>query len=275
MHSSLTHWADWLRAAERSESTIKVRRYHVERYLDSLDTGVDPLSLDAMSAFLATPRWSSSYRRSIRTSLGLWTTWMHRTGRIAEDPLIHLPKAPPPRALPRPCPEVVIRTALQQASTRVAAMIQLAAGAGLRRSEISVVHEDDLAPDLLGWSLLVHGKGRRERTVPLSSDVLAAIRRQLHDADTDTGWLFPPSGRWADTHLQPIAVGKLINSALPGAWTAHSLRHRFATQAYAGCHDLLLVQTLLGHSKPETTQIYVGLDTSQARPLVQSISIAA
>lgn len=89
MHSTLPLWTDWLRAAERSESTIKIRRYHVERYLDSVET--DPLALEELARHLAAPRWSSNYRRSIRTSLSLWTTWLHRTGRISVDPFIDLP----------------------------------------------------------------------------------------------------------------------------------------------------------------------------------------
>ncbi|WP_420868971.1 tyrosine-type recombinase/integrase [Brachybacterium muris] len=72
-----------------------------------------------------------------------------------------------------------------------------------------------------------------------------------------------------------MRVGELINEALPGTWSAHTLRHRFATEAYRGSRDLLLVQTLMGHSKPETTAIYVGLDTAQARSVVDGISLVA
>lgn len=43
--------------------------------------------------------------------------------------------------------------------------------ATLRRCEIAAIHSRDLVEDLLGWSLVVHGKGSRERTVPLLADV--------------------------------------------------------------------------------------------------------
>lgn len=66
-----------------------------------------------------------------------------------------------------------------------------------------------------------------------------------------------------------------MNAALPGHWTAHTLRHRFATEAYRRSHDLLLVQTLMGHSKPETTAMYVGLDTARARTVVDRIGLAS
>jgi site-specific recombinase XerD len=51
-------------------------------------------------------------------------------------------------------------------------------------------------------------------------------------------------------------------------WTAHTLRHRFATVAYAGERDLLAVQVLLGHSKPETTRLYVLIPDASLRAAV-------
>jgi hypothetical protein len=54
-----------------------------------------------------------------------------------------------------------------------------------------------------------------------------------------------PNG--AGGHLTPGHVGKLIARVLPGDWTAHTLRHRYATRAYRGSHDLRAVQRLLGH----------------------------
>lgn len=154
-------------------------------------------------------------------------------------------------------------------------MMTLAAEAGLRRAEIAVVARSDVIDERAGTSLIVHGKGRRERTVPLTSAAAAAVARQFDQVSPEIPWLFPSKGRYADTHLQPVRVGELINEALPGTWSAHTLRHRFATEAYRSCRDLLLVQTLMGHSKPETTAIYVGLDTAEARSVVDGISLVA
>lgn len=154
-------------------------------------------------------------------------------------------------------------------------MIMLGAEAGLRRGEIAVVSRSDVIDERAGASLIVHGKGRRERTVPLTPAAADAIARQFSNVSRELPWLFPSKGRYADTHIQPIRVGELINEALPGRWSAHTLRHRFATEAYRSSRDLLLVQTLMGHSKLETTAIYVGLDTARARFVVDGISLVA
>lgn len=213
--------------------------------------------------------------QSPRTSLRIWTTWLHRTGRISSDPLSLIPPARASISVPRPCPDAVIRKALLSSNTRLHAMIYLAAEAGLRRGEIAVVTRDDVIHEFTGNSLIVHGKGRRERTLPLTATASEAVKRQFELVSPDVAWLFPSAGRYADTHLQPVRVGELVNEALPGRWTAHTLRHRFATEAYRSSHDLLLVQTLMGHSKPETTAMYVGLDTGHARTIVDGISLVA
>ena len=58
----------------------------------------------------------------------------------------------------------------------------------------------------------------------------------------------------------------VLSDALGGpasGWTAHTLRHRFATRAYAGERDILTVQQLLGHSSIATTQIYTHIDDDE------------
>lgn len=82
-------WTAWLRASERSETTVQLRTYHVCRYLSELPPNADPLDLERLVDHLANPRWKPATRRSARTSLRIWTTWFHRTGRIQSDPLSH------------------------------------------------------------------------------------------------------------------------------------------------------------------------------------------
>ncbi len=109
-------------------------------------------------------------------------------------------------------------------------------------------HADDLQPDLLGWTLIAHGKGGKDRRVPLEDDLAREVAVQA-----DGGWLLP--GR-IDGHLSGAYVGKLVARALPGVWTMHTLRHRFGTLAADG-GDLIAVQRLLGHASVATTQRYV------------------
>lgn len=147
---------------------------------------------------------------------------------------------------------------------RIALGSQLAAEAGLRRTEIAPVSTDDLIDDLLGRSIIVHGKGGKTRIVPLPESLDHALTIHVRDHSGE-GWLFPGA---VDGHISPTWIGKLINEALPKPWSLHCLRHRFATRLYQGTHDLVVVQQLLGHASVSTTQRYLALPSETLRHAV-------
>ena len=66
----------------------------------------------------------------------------------------------------------------------------------------------------------------------------------------------------------PRYVGKIASGLLPPGVTLHSLRHRFATRAYAADRDVFAVQQLLGHAQANTTQRYVKVPSSALRSTV-------
>lgn len=144
-------------------------------------------------------------------------------------------------------------------------MLRLAAEAGLRRAEIARIHTRDLRHTASGAQLLVHGKGSRERVVPIAADIaeLIALGAGGHTPGLgDKGWLFPST---KGGHLGPPRVGGLCAKALPGIWTVHQLRHRFATRAYRGTRNLRAVQELLGHSNLAITERYTAVDDDEMR----------
>uniref|UniRef100_UPI000838F28F tyrosine-type recombinase/integrase n=1 Tax=Kribbia dieselivorans TaxID=331526 RepID=UPI000838F28F len=259
-------WTAHQQAGGRAPSTIDLRR----RALACLAaTYADPWDItgDDLTFYLARTDWSPETKRSTRSSLSSFYRWAVRAGRTDHNPTEALDGVRVPRALPRPTPDEAVWAALAAADDRTRLMILLAGLAGLRRSEIAAVHTDDL--DMPGV-LRVRGKGGRDRLIPLHPDLAAALnaevtRRRTQGppgtgwtvAGTAPGWLFPGYG--PDSHLHSHMVGKYVGEALPAGWTAHTLRHRFATQAYGATRDLRAVQELLGHSKPETTARYAAV----------------
>lgn len=140
-------------------------------------------------------------------------------------------------------------------------MVRLSAEAGLRRAEVAQAHTRDLVEDLEGWSLLVHGKGGRERLVPLPHALAVELRR------LDAGYMFPGSD---NGHLSPRWVGKVVGRLLPDGFTMHCNRHRFATRTHDATLDMPLVQELLGHANINTTRAYVAVDRSKLRRAVEA-----
>lgn len=241
--SALSQYVAAERAAGRSAGTIRLHQHYLRHLAEQVRApyGVTIAQLDR---FLGNPRWAPETRKSARGSVASFYRWAARMGYVSEDLADRLPHVHVPEGRPRPAPETVLVRALAGADRRTRLMLLLAAHAGLRCSEISRVHSSDL----VGRTLYVTGKGGKTRTVPvLRAELLAAI------ADAD-GWLFP--GRTGG-HLAASTVIAILSDALPDGWTGHTLRHRFATKAYAGTSDLLAVGQLLGHSRPETTKRYV------------------
>lgn len=252
------------KAGGKPETTRRARRdhlYHLGRRLDVLTPW--EVSGDALLDYAGAQDWAKETRRSRRTTFLAFWRWGVATGRCERVVAEALPlvKASTPR--PRPAPDAAYRVALLRAPARETLMLRLAAEMGLRRSEVAQVHTRDLLDDLVGWSLVVHGKGDKDRVVPVPGSLARAIQ------DADTGYLFP--GVWGPGHLSPAYVGKRIRDLLPDDWTMHTLRHRFGTRAYALKSDLLMVQELLGHASPSTTRRYVELDRRRARALVDEL----
>ncbi|SDU50334.1 tyrosine-type recombinase/integrase [Gordonia westfalica] len=248
-------------AGNLTAQTRALRVYHLRRF--AADHPLSPLGTITRTdliAWLAAHDWSAETRRSYRASLRRFFAWAHACGRVAVDPAATLPAIRPPRALPRPTPDVVLAAGLAGADERVRLMLELIDACGLRRGEVCRIHSRDVVPDLVGYSLRIQGKGGNVRIVP----VPARLARQIIDA---AGWVFPGA---IEGHLSPRRVGELVAEALPDGWTAHTLRHRFATRAYSVSHDLRAVQELLGHAKPETTAIYTMIQPDRLRAVAEA-----
>lgn len=250
-----------LGASKTPESTIYLRKYHLRRF--AIETGFAPFSLDLddLIEYLdGHSEWATGTARSVRTSLRSFYAWAFVRGRTSENIAEHLPKIKSPIGKPRPAPLQAIAKGERAHDYRVRLMVQLAAYAGRRCCEIAVVHSRDLIDDLIGTSLIVHGKGGKERTVPLRNEVAHLLRQ------CPAGYVFPGL---KDGHLSASYVSKLLSRALPDGVTAHMLRHSFASRAYvASGFDIRAIQELLGHASVATTQIYTAVDDGQLRRAV-------
>lgn len=260
-------WVTSLRAAGRPETTCGLRAYHLRRIARELAVPSPWLVSGAqLVEWFGSHTWARETRRSWRSSARSFWGWGMRSGRTSVNPALDLDSVRAAEPMPRPAPDRVFKRAVLAADPREMLMVRLAAEAGLRRGEVAQVHARDLVEDLAGWSLSVHGKGGRPRLVPLTDELAAAVRRAT--ARTG-GFAFPGQ---VDGHLSPAWVGRLVSRLMPEAWTMHTLRHRFATRAFAVDRDLITVQQLLGHSSPATTQRYVRPPDDALRRTVREVA---
>lgn len=257
--SDLDAWTAHMRAAGAAASTVRLRRAHLERALTWIDAPSPwQVTLEQLTAYLAAHDWAPESRKSVRSSLRAFYAWGELVGRTDDDPSRKLPRVAVPAGTPRPAPTDVYEHALAGASTRERRMVLLAGLAGLRRAEIAGLHSSDI----VAGAIRVHGKGGKVREVPLHP----LLAEELAGID---GYVFPGND---NGHLSPDRVGRIMAKLLGSGWTAHTLRHRFATRAYASERDLLSVQQLLGHSSPATTQRYTQVPDDAKRRAVLSVA---
>ncbi|MBI3615061.1 MAG: tyrosine recombinase XerC [Candidatus Omnitrophica bacterium] len=203
-----------------------------------------------------------------------------REGYLAENPALVLTRPKLDRRLPsflsveEATRLVEAPTGSGAASLRDRAILETLYSTGLRVSELVSLRVRDM--DLIGGTLRVLGKGRKERLVPIGSYGIEAIRRYLKalgpKAEPD-GPLFQNrlSGRLTDRSVRRILHRYLNQLSLSQRISPHSLRHSFATHLLDRGADLRSVQELLGHSSLATTQVYTHVTTERLKRAYQSV----
>jgi len=153
---------------------------------------------------------------------------------------------------------------------RLAALVELLYGSGLRASELVTLPFAAVAPDRP--YLILKGKGGRERLVPISDRARAAVAAWRATLPPRSAWLFPSGAR----HLSRIRLYQLLKELAaeadvpPERVSPHVLRHAFATHLLEGGADLRALQLMLGHADIATTEIYTHVDSRRLVDLVNS-----
>lgn len=256
-------YADHLRSIDRTADTVIQRVGDIRRFSGE----DDPLAAtpQMLGDYLRDHQltWSQEYRRKIRASFVSFYGWAAREGHIDQDPTLNLQSIRPGKPPRSPINETELLEGFYSADLEVQTIIALAASMGLRRMEITVLHTKDRR----GRLLTIHGKGNRERVVPLN-DLCYELLVELERVQ-GAGFYFR-NMRTGD-HVHPSTVYKHAKRHI-GSWCLHSLRHRAATVALRGGANLRQIQELLGHLSLSTTQIYAQVTIEELDLLTSSIS---
>jgi integrase/recombinase XerD len=211
--------------------------------------------------------------RSIRTGLRLFCGWLHDRGLILVDPSLDLEIGTRDEAeLPeQPLSEAEVSALLaavprrNPVDLRNRAMMELFYGCGLRLTECIELRLADL--DLTRRVQLVHGKGDKERLLPVLPSAAAALAdylalRRCLLRGPDPGWLFlsRSGGRMSTVAVEQYVsrLGAKVLGKQRGVHV-HLLRHSIAVHLLRGGADIRHIQEFLGHADLETTKIYLRL----------------
>ncbi len=294
MGADLTEaWVRHLRA-ERNVSANTVRAYagdlaHLVDYLDRTESGaLADVDLRTLRRWLAGMHAAGAERATMQrraAAARVFFAWAHSTGRLAADPATGLRSPRVDRRLP---PTVEVDQArrmieglaeradaetdpvLRARARRDVAIVEVLYAGGIRVGELCGLDASSVDADR--QVLRVHGKGDKQRTVPIGDPALRALAawcsvRELIAAPAAGQALFvgDRGGR-----IDPRVVRRLVHRALASVPDApdlgpHGLRHAMATHLLEGGADLRSVQEILGHASLATTQIYTHVSAERLR----------
>ena len=272
-------------AAEAGAASNTIAAYRSDLSLASEVLGGGLVEADAAALQRLAEAWRALAKSSVaRKSAALrrFYAFLVDEGHRADDPGAALPRPGTARPLPKVLSVGDVdalfgvigdRLALAtptRADLRLAALIELLYGSGLRATELVSLPRNAIHPDRP--FLILKGKGGRERLVPISDRARAAVAAWRVHVAADRAWLFP-SGKG---HLTRVRLYQLVKALAaeagipPDRVSPHVLRHAFATHLLAGGADLRALQAMLGHADIATTEIYTHVDASRLVALVNT-----
>jgi site-specific recombinase XerD len=163
-----------------------------------------------------------------------------------------------PTSLPKRDVDRLIREAEKAGNKRNLAIMHLLRHTGVGVGELCNLRLSDIRISERKGSVLVRGKGDKERTVALNHDVREAVEAYLavRPAAADDHLFLGQRGEPLQTDGVQLIVRKLAKRAGLEKVTPHVLRHSFAKHVLDAGEDLATVSRLLGHERLETTAIY-------------------
>ncbi|MDP6541163.1 MAG: tyrosine recombinase XerC [Phycisphaerales bacterium] len=233
--------------------------------------------LRSFLAYLSESNYSPATMARKIATLRSFYRWLERDGAIGSNPMTLIRTPRQKKKLPKAITVEQVEQLLSAPNdktmlgARDRAILETLYSTGIRVSELVGINFGDI--DETGQAIIIRGKGRKERIVPLGSHAMGAIGHYLqvmssHNISNETGE--PVFINKHKTRLSTRSVRRNVSKYLDKVGldpeiSPHTLRHSFATHLLDNGADLRSVQELLGHQSLSTTQIYTHLTTKRMK----------
>ncbi len=279
---ALRDFLDFLQKERRySPQTIRAYRVDLEQFLDFCRDRLEARPLGRISHanvrdFLGQLLRGGYERRTAARKLSSVKSFFHYQVSAEVLPVNPARNVKGPR-LEKKLPGFLSQFQLQQAldlpdeterECRDRAIVETLYGSGLRAAELIGIDVSDV--DFANETIRVHGKGSKQRILPLGRAERTAIERyreKRKNKDARPLFLNQNGKRLSTRSVQKIVRRILLRVAGAGATNPHALRHAFATHMLERGADLRAVQELLGHSSLSSTAIYTHVSVERLKKI--------
>lgn len=270
---------DYLQHLGASKSAHTVKSYGSDlRQLATHCASVADCTRDTLLQFLRTNAPQPTTRARKLATLRSFFRYARRAKLVSVDPTVGLESPIRRRRLPKALNQHQAVDLLDQdpqvkSPLRDQAILELMYATGMRASEVVALNLGEVDFDNL--TIVVHGKGNKERIVLFSETSARALRQFVtHERNKPTSgdpmFTNQKGERITTRTLQNIVKRWAANSGLPPSTSPHTLRHSFATHLLDGGAELKTVQQLLGHESLATTQVYTHVSIERLRDAVNA-----
>jgi site-specific recombinase XerD len=224
---------------------------------------------------MATRRWSINTVRRRLVELNRFAGWLVERRYLQRSPMIGISVPRRERRLPRVLDwSQVEQIVAGERKPRDRAILALLAYGGLRRGEVMAADVGDYSRE--APSLLVHGKGNKDRVVPLHAVARGSLPSPLWGEGRVRGPDQPLFVSWRGRITKQVVVllCKRVSRRIGRRLHPHLFRHTFATELLNRRADLRVIQTLLGHESLATTELYTHVSPERGREAVELLGVS-
>jgi tyrosine recombinase XerC len=284
-HAAIDRFLRYL-SAERNASGYTTQNYALDlrQFFAFLGrtrlAAVSPLDIRRFVAHLSTQQHARGTIARKLSCLRSFFRYLCREGTLEHNPAESIPTPRLSKRLPSFLEEPAVLRLLEAPAPdkwqgrRDRALLETLYSTGMRVSELVGLNLDDV--DEISGTVIVRGKGKKERLCPIGATALQAVRTYLAKRPAQRR-LKTPYALFVSqkgTRLTVRQVDRLIaryvrQTGLPAAISPHSLRHSFATHLLEHGADLRSVQELLGHASLSTTQVYTHVTAQRLKKVYE------
>jgi len=276
----MTEWLDFLREEGKSENTIKSygaqlllfeRWFKVSNTEELTPERVTSIDLREYMSYLKNVEVKKA--GTINLVFSAIRSWLVYNNQVIKVPKAVKVTSIAPRALTRVEQNALMRAVERADDLKGLAVITFLKNTGLRLSEAVALNiEDLLMGERSGKVLVRHGKGMKEREVPLNGEARRVLKGYLNNRTKGPVFLSQKGNlRLSNSGIYQIVV-KYAYQAKIDELHPHTLRHTFAKNLLEAGEDLGTIAVLLGHANLNTTAIYTRPTQKDLQKAVERLS---